>query len=66
MTAADTQTEYLHDRVHTNDLSSCAYTPLKGVIRWQENEDDWTWLRIGYDRALTTLRALRAARRKRP
>ena len=26
---------------HTNDLSACTYTPLKGVIRFLENADDW-------------------------
>lgn len=25
---------------HTNDLNDCHYSPLKGVIRWEENEDD--------------------------
>lgn len=47
---------------HKNDLNSCAYTPLKGVIRWQENEDDWQWLEIGYRRAREKLKERRAMR----
>jgi hypothetical protein len=25
---------------HTNDLNDCQYSPLKGVIRWEENAAD--------------------------
>jgi hypothetical protein len=33
---------------HTNDLSACVFTPLKGVIRFQENENDWWLMQTGY------------------
>lgn len=33
---------------HANDLRSCHYTPLKGVIAWQENADDWRMLSRAY------------------
>lgn len=26
---------------HTNDLNRCVFTPLKGLIRFQENAADW-------------------------
>jgi hypothetical protein len=26
---------------HRNDLNRCVYTPLKGIIRFQENVEDW-------------------------
>jgi len=32
---------------HRNDLSSCWCSALKGVVRWQENAEDW-W-RTGED-----------------
>ncbi len=35
-----------HD--HTNDLRSCHWTPLKGLIAWQENLDDWALLSAAY------------------
>jgi hypothetical protein len=40
---------------HRNDLNSCHYTPLKGVIRWQENADDWALLAGMYAAALKAL-----------
>ena len=40
---------------HTNNLHHCDYTPLKGIILWQENADDWRELRTMYDRALAAL-----------
>lgn len=40
---------------HANDLSTCFYTPLKGVIRFQMNEDDWEWMKIGAEHALEKL-----------
>ena len=43
---------------HRNDLNHCDYTPLKGVIRWQENRDDWLAARRFYDIALRKLSAL--------
>jgi hypothetical protein len=33
---------------HRNDLRSCSYTPLKGVIANQENVDDWRMLGDAY------------------
>jgi hypothetical protein len=44
--------------VHVNDLNHCEYTPLKGVIRWQENEDDWVAAQELYGIALRKLRVL--------
>lgn len=33
---------FIYDGVdHTNDCNACHYTPLKGLIRWQENPGDW-------------------------
>lgn len=40
---------------HTNDLRSCWYTALKGVVANQENADDWRALRNAYVRALSAL-----------
>lgn len=40
---------------HANDLRSCCYTPLKGLIAWQENRMDWWGMRRAYDRALKKL-----------
>ena len=40
---------------HANDLKSCFYTALKGVVSWQENRDDWTLMADGYDMALKRL-----------
>lgn len=42
---------------HRNDLRSCHYTPLKGVVAYQENEDDWRMLVRAYSAALNALRA---------
>ena len=51
--------EFIYDgKKHANDLSHCDYTPLKGVIRWQENEDDWRALAKMFSRALEKLLAL--------
>lgn len=36
---------------HNNDLRSCHYTPLKGVVANQENADDWRALGNSYSRA---------------
>ena len=33
---------------HRNDLRSCSYTPLKGVIANMENLDDWKMLGRAY------------------
>lgn len=37
---------------HANDLRSCHYTPLKGLIANQENRDDWAMLGRAYTSAL--------------
>jgi hypothetical protein len=46
---------------HQNDLNHCDYTPLKGIIRWQENEDDWLAAERFYGRARQKLQAARSA-----
>ena len=46
---------------HENDLNSCSYTALKGVIRFQENLDDWEWMEIAYRRARQKVKDIRAA-----
>ncbi|KKL75357.1 hypothetical protein LCGC14_2055650 [marine sediment metagenome] len=34
--------KFTYDGVeHVNNLNHCDYTPLKGIIRWQENKEDW-------------------------
>lgn len=43
---------------HSNDLNHCDYTPLKGVIRFQENADDWRAAVNLYNRALNKLKEL--------
>ena len=40
---------------HTNDLNTCVYSPLKGVIRFQENADDWFLMAHAYQRGLWLL-----------
>lgn len=49
---------------HANDLRSCSFTPLKGLISMQENVDDWAYLEIGYGRALRKVFDIREAARK--
>lgn len=41
---------------HANDARSCHFTPLKGLIAYQENAADWEALHRAYGRALTLLR----------
>lgn len=41
--------------IHANDLSTCMYSPLKGMIRFQENYNDWKGLVTAYTRALEKL-----------
>ena len=49
---------FIYDGVdHTNDLNCCHYTPLKGLIRWQENADDWDVLCTYYGMAAKKARA---------
>jgi hypothetical protein len=49
---------------HVNDARSCHYTPLKGLIAYQENADDWAALRSAYWRAGTALTARRQDRKE--
>jgi hypothetical protein len=52
------EVEFTYDGVtHSNDLRSCHYTPLKGLIAYQENRGDWEAMRAGYWRALAALDA---------
>jgi hypothetical protein len=40
--------EFVYDGVeHTNDRNFCTYTPLKGVIRLQTIENDWSVIASG-------------------
>lgn len=58
----DRAVRFSYDGVeHKNDLNSCTYTVLKGVIRFQENEDDWEGLAIAYRRAFEKLQDIKAA-----
>jgi hypothetical protein len=41
---------------HPNDCNGCTYTPLKGLIRFQENENDWDALSTYYHVAVVKLR----------
>lgn len=48
--------EFVYDGCdHANDLRSCHYTPLKGVVANQENADDWRAIVNAYSRALDHL-----------
>lgn len=40
---------------HTNDLNTCTYSPLKGLLRFQENADDWFLMAHAYLNALWLL-----------
>lgn len=52
----DKQVEFVYDGVaHKNDLNTCICTPLKGIIRFQENKNDWIWMKKAYERALEKL-----------
>lgn len=42
---------------HTNNCNACHYTPLKGLIRWQENPTDWETLSSYYALAAKKARA---------
>jgi hypothetical protein len=47
---------FVYDGVeHANDLNHCDYTPLKGVIRWQETREDWEAIRLMVTEALKRL-----------
>lgn len=41
--------------LHENDTRSCHYTPLKGLIAYQESADDWAALHGAYWRAQNAL-----------
>jgi len=52
-------TVFLYNGVeHKNNLSTCICTPLKGVIRFQENKNDWVWMKASYERALEKLKEI--------
>lgn len=49
--------EFEYDGVmHANDLRSCFYTALKGVVSWHETADDWMLMEDGYHMAAARLR----------
>lgn len=51
---------FVYDGVeHDNDARSCHYTPLKGLLAYQENLDDWDAIRAAYWRAGHALKAKR-------
>lgn len=53
--------EFVYDGVeHRNDLRTCTYTALKGVISFQENAEDWRGMAVAYNRALRALELLTA------
>ena len=37
---------------HVETLSTCQSSPLKGIVRWLENESDWSALIRGYRAAI--------------
>lgn len=41
--------------VHVNSLNRCVYTPLKGLVRFQENATDWALDIFVTERALCAL-----------
>lgn len=48
--------EYVYDgHKHANDTRSCHFTPLKGLIAYQENADDWRAIGGAYSRAVIAL-----------
>lgn len=52
------QVVFIYDGVeHVNDVRSCTYTALKGVVSYQENADDWRAIQNAYGRALHLLAA---------
>lgn len=57
--------EFSYNRVlHQNYLSTCMYTPLKGLIRFQENKADWQLLKTSYERALEKLKEIEDSERQ--
>lgn len=52
----DDTIEFMYDHhYHRNDLRSCSYTPLKGVVANQENADDWRAIANAYKKALDAI-----------
>lgn len=47
------------DAPHKNDVNHCVFTPLKGIIRFQENADDLWSAKILISRVLDVLRPLK-------
>ena len=48
---------FIYDGVdHPNNCNACTYTPLKGVLRFQENPNDWEALANRYSRAAKAAR----------
>ena len=49
--------EFVYDGVkHINGLNQCTATPLKGIIRMQENDADWEVLAGGFAAARELVR----------
>ena len=49
--------EFVYDgEYHHNDLTSCHFTPLKGLIRFQENATDWALAAFSFANALWLLK----------
>jgi hypothetical protein len=46
---------------HENDLRTCQYTTLKGLVAWQMNEADWDFFATVYGRAFEKIQEMRAA-----
>lgn len=42
-------------RPHRNDVTGCWYSPLKGMIRWQETVEDWWRTVEDYQEAMRRL-----------
>lgn len=50
------QVVFIYDGVeHVNDVRSCTYTALKGIVSYQENADDWRAIQNAYGRGLRAL-----------
>ena len=48
---------FVYDGVeHPNNCNGCAYTPLKGLLRFQEKPSDWEALANRYSRAAKAAR----------
>jgi hypothetical protein len=50
-----------NDVEHREDLRSCHYSPLKGVVTWHENLEDWDVLAATYRMAAEAVRRRRGA-----